>query len=116
MAKKKRTEAVNPAEEQGRLAAARAAIAGAAEKAAEVVTKAVEAVKEQVVAPVVKTVKPKKPKKVRYVREKAEPRTAPGATPLPKPSTKSKAKLMSRNVLPPHKGEPKLGSGQKPKT
>lgn len=68
------------------------------------------------VAPVVKAVTPTKPKRVRYVREKAEPRAASKPAPLPKPSTKVKAKLMSRNVSAPHRSEPKLGPGRKPTT
>lgn len=113
MAKRKRTEPVNPAEEQGRLAAAKSAVTGAVEKAVEVVAQAAEVVKEQVVEPVVKAVKPKKPKKARFVREKAEPKPVAEAPPLPKPSTKAKAKLMSKNVVTPLKEEPKFG--QRPK-
>ena len=64
MAKKKKQEPVKPEEPKSALAKAKETVVKAAENLAEDVTHAAEAVKEQVVQPVVDAVsKPKKEKK-----------------------------------------------------
>lgn len=113
MTKKPQKKAVKPAEEQGRLAAAKDAVVKAAKKVAQVATHAVEAVQEHVVQPVVDAMKkPKKPKKPRFVREKKEKRPEAKA-PLPPRSTKANAKLMTKGMAVPPKEE--KAAGQKPK-
>jgi hypothetical protein len=111
MAKKPKKEAVKPAEEQGRLAAAKDAVVKAAKKVAQVATHAVKAVQEHVVQPVVDAVK--KPKKPRFVRKKKEKQPEAKAAPLPPRSTKANAKLMTKGMAVPPKEE--NAAGQKPK-
>jgi hypothetical protein len=102
--------AVAKVAEKAKEAAAKAKEAAekAAEKVAEAAAKVAEVVQEKVVQPVVEAVaEPPKPKRARFVREKKAPRQPVKLPPLPPPSKKLTAKLMSKNLaLPPKEDRP----------